>query len=153
MHWLIIRWEKFICSTTQRHYQKLDRCHQMHFPSLHCVDKILLFTAGISDKRPTFKSHKPQTNWGLTDRLLWIAELLHQKKYWKILQECHEELLWINTRHPWSIKSWKSRSQIQILVRFEFVPDCKPKSINIASWGGICLMLFRGIGCTVHMVT
>lgn len=31
MVWLIVKWEQFIDSTTWRHYQELDRYHQMHF--------------------------------------------------------------------------------------------------------------------------
>lgn len=154
MGWVITRWGQFICSMTQRHSQNLDRCHQMQFLSLNGMDKILFFTIGIRDKKPPLKSHKPQTNWRTYRQAAPDNKIIITlKSYWKILQECHQELLCIHTAHPEVHQEHKVSHEITFLFRFEFVPACKPKSINIAIWVGVCLMLFRGMGCTIHMVT
>lgn len=44
------------------------------------MDKILLFTVGIRDKRPPFKSQKPQTNWGTYRQAALDTKIITLKK-------------------------------------------------------------------------
>lgn len=117
------------------------------------MDKTLFFTVGIRDKRPPFKSHEPQTNCRT-----YRQAALDDKNYYytpKLLKNStrvpSEAVM--HPTHPEVQQEHKGNHEITFLFRFEFVPACKPKSINIASWVGVCLLLFRGMGCTIHMVT